>query len=509
MPFAFLLMACTPGATFFLDQSSGSPVGDGLTRAAAFDEASRAVRALAPGDTLRVVNSLANPTYDPTYTFRGDPEDAYIWKTREHTLHLAGVKGTAAAPITITGCSGTILRGDASSVVRVSDCAHLRLVNLTIEGEVERIPLSTAQALQFLYIDQFGRVQRRVPAGLTNEEIAALKLPLIGEVQRPSYTNTRGVYVSGSHHVTIEGCAIRWMPAHGILIADTRYVDVVRNEVSGCTRKSYAGVDAIVLTKIRDSRPRDGAVYRARVVGNLVHGNYNEIYSWVGTKPFVTPRIDEGKGIALHRNTGFPHGGRMLVASNIGFRNGYSAILLHDTDNADVFSNTAYLSSHTKSVTYMNSTDQPGLNIGISAHNTIGCRIVNNIAVVDGTLSSGFAFAVSRPTEMLFDSNLQFAIGGRTRVDKDLAGIASNTLTADPLLGGGGSTRPNLELQAIGHVPLDSPAAGRANGGFAPCQDYYGQQRVDTLGAVEATDEAAPGDGVLPISGLDCLLRKM
>ena len=191
---ASLYVRCVQGATYYLDQRSGNDDNDGLSTSAAFAGVKAATKILKPGDELRIVGALSNPSYDPTYTFRGDVSDAHLWHG-ENTLRISDLHGTADAWINITSHDPktTVLRGDGGNIIRVQKSSYIRFTRLNVHGEVDRIPTATAKALQFVYKDDAGAVQYRVDTSLTDEQIGELQLPKIGgNVPRASYTDTRG-----------------------------------------------------------------------------------------------------------------------------------------------------------------------------------------------------------------------------------------------------------------------------------------------------------------------------
>ena len=206
---------CVESATYYLDQRSGNDNFDGLSTSFAKASAKAATDILQPGDELRIVGELVNPSYDPSYVFQGDVSDAQLWHG-ESTLKINEMHGTADAWITITSHdpNTTVLRGDGGNIIRVHESSYIRLQNLNVDGEVKRIPTATAKALQFVYKDKSGAVQYRVDPSLTVDEINSLKLKLLGgNVPRVSYTDTRGVYVSNSHHVEL---SVRWKKQGGM-----------------------------------------------------------------------------------------------------------------------------------------------------------------------------------------------------------------------------------------------------------------------------------------------------
>ena len=227
---------------------------------------------------------------------------------------------------------------------------------------------------------------------------------------------------------------------------------------------------------------------------NVVHHNYNEIYSWVGTKDLITPHIDEGKGISLQRNEEFTNGGRILVANNVAYWNGYSGVHSNDGYNIDFIHNTAYMNSYTNSVTYKDG-EKSGNNVGISFSNCENCSIINNIAVIDTSFANlesdgwvGYPIGVSDLVgDTIISSNIVYGMGnGSLEFDGDLDGIETNKIVKDPMFKEElNSFDFELNNANAFEIENDSPAVGNAYRGFVPCEDYFANTRENnTIGAI-------------------------
>ncbi len=465
-------------STYYVHQSSGDDSNDGRTPATAWSSVEYgAERYLSAGDTLYIIGEYHNESYDSFYRFGGDIRDPQIWKD-EQTIRLNNLHGSPDKYITVKGYqSSALLKGDGRNILRITNCSYLILEGLEVEGEVERIPISTAKALQFLYKDRKGKVHYRVPPGTSDEEVGKLTLPTLKMIRRPSYTDTRGVYCSNVSHIKIRGNHIHHMPGGGLRVADCAYVDIVGNEVNDCSRRSYSGTHGLVVTKARSTDALDN--YKISILRNKVHHNYNEVYSWAPSKTFITPKIDEGKGISLQRNAedNWLHG-RFLVANNLCFWNGYSGIHTNEGKRMDFINNTCYLNSYTNTITNKGK-EQSGNNIGISAQRSDDIRIINNIVFIDNAWG-GFPISVSNDFQKLeVNDNLVFGINGPTALDPDISGIAEQTKSADPLFVDADKYDFNL-LEA-------SPGVDAALRKEAPKVDFLGRTRgaAPDLGALE------------------------
>lgn len=493
-------------------KTDAPPGGAGDSASSPFNDASVAIKSLGPGDTLYLMGTITNPSYDPTFkdTWRRGVNNEHLWLS-ENTLNLRYVKGTANARIKIMPAPGmehsTVLRGDGQNIVRLHGCEYIDVLGLNVYGEVENISIDTAKKLQFAYRDlrptedptvTLFRVDKSYKkytdlenVNMTEEELAGLKdlEPVFksGEVQRPSYTDTRGIYISKSYEITVQNCEVHHMPGGGIRISDSEYVDIIENNVHDVSRKSYSGTHGIVATNTLDERGgvRTGqAKYRTRILGNTVHHNYNEIYSWAPTKDEIHPKIDEGKGISLQRNQKWKYGGRILVANNVAYYNGYSGIHSNDGDNIDFFSNTAYMNSYTSTITY--GYHVGANNIGISISDGDDCKIGNNIAVVDSDVG-GFAISVVGATNADIHTNIVWGVGEASlRFDVDVEAIERNPIHADPNFENPPSSLYAMEFS---FAPLSSsPAIGAGKPRYATDDDYLGHIRDasnPTIGAIE------------------------
>lgn len=466
--------------TYYADQAIGSNSNNGLSPTTAFATVEYAVaNALLPGDTLLLMGEFANPSFDPNYQFSGNINDPHIWN-QENSVRVNNLHGTPSAWITFKPYNAnTRLRGDGANILRITNASYLRFEGLEVEGMVDSIPLQTALALQFLYrVGTDTVTQYRVPPGTPDSVVGTLTLPALGSnIPRPSYTDTRGIYASNVHHLALVGNHVHHTPGNGLRVAICDYVWIEGNEVDNTSRKSYSGTHGLVVASAASiDSVEDPKIFIQR---NLVHHNYNEVYSWAPTKTFITPRIDEGKGISLQRNdslSGWLHG-RFLVENNICYWNGYSGVHANDGLRMDFVHNTSYMNCYTNVVTYANGV-QSGNQIGISAQDCNDIRIVHNVVQTDASWN-GFAISVSAMPNLVVSDNLLFGVNGTLAQDADVVAVEVNTQIADPQW----IDPANFDF----HLQAGSPAVNAGNGGFAPLVDYYGTFRdslVD-LGAVE------------------------
>ncbi len=486
--------------TYFIDQANGLDSQNGLSVSTAlqsFDEAKTRVSA---GDTIAIVGTYHNPSYDANYTYNA-PNDAHLWHA-ENTLQINGLNGNSNEYITIKAYDqNTKILGDGANIIRIQNCSYLRIEGLNIEGEVERIPLSTALALQFVYIvddnnligtsthpdindihyrneDETNDNDNVVEETDTFSDISNLP------VKRPSYIDTRGLYASNCEHLRLINNTTHHTPGGGLRVSDSKYVDILENEIYRCSARSYSGTHALVVTKTKPIGNNGNSITIER---NLVHHNYNEMFSWSPKKTIITPRIDEGKGISLQRNNenDWINGqGRILVANNICYWNGFSGVHSNDGYRIDFVNNTCFMNSYTNTVTYANGTQQ-GQNIGISTQRGNDIRMINNVSVVDAGWG-GFALSASNSFNLEVGNNLIYGVNGNLAHDSDINGI--NTLEQNPLFVNAPTAYHDETYVYDFHIQSNSPAVDQGyTATYVPTDDYFNNTR-DTnpdIGAIE------------------------
>ena len=492
--------------SYFVDQQTGDDANNGLTLSTSVESIDAALNLISAGDTVFIVGEYKNPSYNASFIY-GNDNEPHLWHA-ENSISINNLNGNASAYITIKAFdSNTILKGDGANIFRVQNSSYLRIEGFEVEGEVQNIPLTTANALQFVYID--GNTVSNIFAPLVSDihyrdqdcvSSCTVGAVVDGEVysslssldvKRPSYIDTRGMYLSNVHHIEIINNTIHDMPGGGLRVSDCEDIDIVENEIYACSRKSYSGTHALVVTKATSTRTTDD--YRINILRNRIHHNYNEQYSWAPTKTVITPHIDEGKGISLQRNqttyntdnsinVNWEHG-RILVANNLCYYNGFSGVHSNDGNRIDMINNTCYFNSYTKSITEGISSNNGG-NIGISAQGGSDIRILNNISIIDSVLSkSAISSNVSAMDGLVVSDNIIYgtSIGGLMGPISENGNVASvqvNMQMIDPLFVD--PVNFDFTLQEM------SPAVSAANA-EAPADDFYGVLRdvAPDLGAIE------------------------
>lgn len=501
--------------TYFVDQQNGKNSNNGTTLSTAFNSIDKAIGNVKPGDIIEIVGTYKNPSYNSNYSYNSE-SDSHLWHS-ENTIRINNLNGSANNFITLKAHnSNTVLKGDGANIFRITNSTYLKIEDFNIEGEVENIPLSTANKLQFVYIID----DHNLAGSTTNPKASDIRFRNEDEtndsdnfveetdtytdisnkkVIRPSYIDTRGLYISNSSNIIIHNNTIHHTPGGGLRVSDGKHITITENEIYRCSVKSYSGTHALVVTK---TQPIASSNYSVEILRNKIHHNYNEQYSWSPSKTIITPRIDEGKGISLQRNnlSDWINGkGRILVANNLCYWNGFSGVHTNDGYRIDFINNTCYLNSYTNSITYSEQT-QKGQNIGISAQSSNDIKMINNISVID-TDWGGFALSAGGTSNLEVNNNIIFGYNGTVSEDSDVKNVDVNTLKTNPMF----VNTPDhlLESQYDFNLKNNSPAIGIALTSFTPSDDFFGNIRDSSpdLGAIEySSNLSAEGITVQNIS---------
>ena len=561
--------------SYYVSQIAGSDTHGGTAPSTPKQTMGAATALLQPGDTLFVMGEWTNASFNENYSFSA-LTDAHLWHS-ENTIRIANLHGTAAGGyITLKAYDATTkLRGDGANIFRIQNCSYLRIEGFEIEGQVNSIPLTTANAMQFAYVNASthtvhaggivpnqltaGQIRHRLnddgciaqydPADPTYLEQYTGCLNIKNDnTIRPSYVDTRGLYLSGVAYVEVLDNEIHHLPGGGLRVSEAHAVNIIGNDIHNNSRKSYSGTHGLVVTKALSSPPSFSPAppasvptlndtYLIRIERNRVHFNYNEQYSWAPSKTIVTPHLDEGKGISLQRNDHANSGdwltGRILVANNLAYYNGFSGIHSNDGERIDFVNNTAFLNSYTRSfwepceAGLPNGTSNNGGNIGISVQGGGDNGIYNNISIIDPDLNKS-AIATNlnntsgNPTNITVENNLIYGIfedGALCpltnndpttciKSDADIDAVVVNEMEMDPQFVNAGNVSIHNDCHPSGLVfdfslLAGSPAIGAANAARAPAVDFFGNPRSDGAPDVGAVEFSA----VLPVVWLDFTAR--
>jgi parallel beta-helix repeat protein len=453
-------------ATDYYVSNSGLNSNDGLSVATPFNTVTYASTIANHGDTIFVMPGVYKNTTYGTWD---------IWKT-EQAVRINNKNSTSGSYLVIKPqIAGTVkFKSDGNFIIQIRNSSYIRIEGFEIEGELDNVSLNTALQYQFTYKDANGDIQERVPAGTPSSTIATMTFPILTGTTRPSIFNSDALIAQNSHHIDILNNTIRKSTSAGIRIASCDYVNVINNIISDCNHRTSVGTPALVLSLINSIDNNDNT--KIVIARNKVYDNFNLVFSWNALKNFITPEIDEGKGISLEhcitRTSPEPswNHGRVLIENNICYGNGFSGINTNEAERVDVINNTCY----------QNIASGRGGNTGISINDTYDANVINNISYSINTFG-GYALAIRNSSLLNFSNNL---VNGT--IDADVIAIDEGTIFADPLF------VDTNEFKLIS----SSKAIDASINVVAPTIDYYGNLRDSNKdrGAVEFIDPLSTND---------------
>lgn len=432
---------------------------NGLSIAAPFKTITYAVTVANHGDTINVVAGTYQNTSYGTWN---------VWKT-EQTVKINNKTSGSGNYLVIRPYNNAAvkIKGDGDYIFQIRNSSFIHVEGFEIEGEVNIIPIDTALKYQFVYrqclnsnctsyFDTF-----RVAYGTPPAIIDTMTFLPLSNILNPTTINNIGLLVQNSHHINIIKNNIHHNTGTGLRVFQSDYINVFENEIHNNSRRSSVGNHGLVFHSSTSIDTISG--YKIVISRNHVHDNFNEVFSWSPLKTFITPHIDEGKGISMQKNTvanGWVNG-KMKIENNISHHNGFSGIHINEGIRIDVINNTVY----NNSVSY----DGSGNNFGISVQLGQDIGFYNNISVAN---TAGNAMSASNTTNLNVSNNL---IQGN--IDSDVDAVDVNTKFVSPLF----IDTIQFKLQPT------SEAINTSLNIYAPQIDYLGQVR-DTnpdRGAVE------------------------
>jgi parallel beta-helix repeat protein len=458
------------GTNYYVS-TTGSNSNNGLTTTTAFKTITYASTIASHGDTIQVLNGTYTNTSYGTWN---------IWKVQQ-TVKINNKNSASGNYLVIKPYQNAAvkIKGDGDYIFQIRNSSYIQVEGFEIEGEVNNIPLDSAIKYQFVYHDNvLNKDTFRVAFGTPAAVVATMTFPVLANIINPTTINNIGLLVQNSNHVNIIENIIHHNTGTGLRVFQSDYINVIGNDIHNNSRRSSVGNHGLVFHSSTSIDNNDG--YKIFISRNTVHDNYNEVYSWSSLKTFITPYIDEGKGISMQKNTlanGWVHG-KIKIENNIAHHNGFSGIHINQGVRMDIINNTAYNNSF--------SFDGNGNNLGISVQDGDSIGIYNNISVAN---TSGFAISAGTSTNLMVANNLVTGV-----IDSDIDAIDVATIFANPLF----VDTLQFKLQA------SSQAINNGLFSAAPTTDYYSVVRDATpdIGAAEYNTL------VLPISLLNFYLSK-
>ena len=520
--------------TFFINKETGSNTNDGRSLESPFQSTAAVLRKingdtfLQPGDTVYFVGDYAADDYNPDFRYDNNPMDPYLWRSSSAGVKINDLHGTLADPITFKAWDDTTtVHTDDYAGFIIQNSSHIRIIGFEVKGTVEHISGEVASALQFLYrvnttnegysranYDHFASTDGtydyfyRVPYGSTAEYVedhysTPGSLSTLTNSIRPIYSRSQGILVRQSKFIDVLDNHVHHIQGTAIKSIRSEYVNIIGNEVHDATRTSSLGTMGIEPWETTHDIPVESDqsnLYKIIVANNTVHHVFNEVFSWVPSKTFITPHLDEGKGISPEwqdNDTWLAEDatGRILIANNVTYLNALSGVNSHATDRVDIIHNTSVLNSLYGTIWELDT----GLNIGITHEpdnngtTDLGrdVRMANNVSVADGSLG-GYALRVNAGSGRVTDA-VEFSGGGNlvwnfqgTSVRKDPLDVAAGLFVTDaePLF----RVTKTGTYQPTDSSPLRNQGIALQTGWNLPSvgiSDAFGQTRqISGIGAV-------------------------
>ncbi len=416
-------IAPSPAVTYYVS-GAGSDSADGLSIATAFLTLQHAADLTQPGDTVYVMDgTYTNSCPDCPVVAINNPGAPNNWITYEAYPGQTPV-------LSFNGWEGFLFPATA---------AYIEVNGFTIIGNNANVTL--AQAL----------------AQSTTNPDPAFNGNCIATDGRAGTPTAR------PNHIKILNNIISECGGGGVGTAWSDYIIISGNTIYNSAWYSIYGGSAISTWQNWDSN--GSTDYKMFITGNLLFGN-SELVPVFDNNP---PEITDGEAIIIDstRNSVYnstndplpPYGGRTLIANNVIYNNGSSAVEVFESDHVDVVNNSSY-----QNVTNPPLSGRGELDLNqtsdVNAINNIfySARGQNPVAVVPGTTSS-----------IVLDYNLYFNGTNTGDVPNGAHDLTGNPLYVDPA-----DSNPAKVLLTVSPT---SPALGSGTSDLAPSTDFAGNPR--------------------------------
>lgn len=249
-----------------------------------------------------------------------------------------------------------------------------------------------------------------------------------------------GVLIRNAHRVRLAHNTISGMAVGGITSVESSNLEILYNKIHD---NSFWGAEqgsGISFWRSLDAGlGPDADGYHDRIVGNVIYGNENKVFSrWHEDEDVIT----DGNGIILDTSDEMGYTGRTLVANNVVFDNGGRAILVLGASRVDVIFNTTYHNGRTGSLL--------GGPVEIATSKADDVRVFNNLA-----------WSRSGVPAVLVDESTNVVMGGNVFITDEHSGDSTSldlVTSADPQL-----TAPGLDPISANFRPTSgSLALGQA-----------------------------------------------
>jgi hypothetical protein len=410
-----------PSVTYYVS-GAGSDSANGLSTTTAFLTLQHAEGVTQPGDTVYVMNG--------TYT-NSCPSCA--------VLDIA-IPGTPSNWITYEAYPGqtpTLSFNGWEGIFFEPTAAYVEVNGFTIIGNNAHVTLSQAQAQS------------------TSNPDPAFNGNCISADGRNGSATVR------PNHLRILNNVISECGGAGVGTAWSDYVTISGNTIYNSAWYSIYGASGISNWENWNSDSSTG--YKMFITGNRLFNNAQ----LVPTYPEGV--ILDGEAIIIDstRNSAYnsasdplpPYIGRTLIANNVIYANGSSAIEVFQSDHVDVVNNSSY-----QDVINPPLTGRGEMNL----NQTSDVNVINNI-FYSAAGQNPISVVPATTSAILLNYNLYYD-------GKNLGDVPNgpNDLTADPLFVDPADTNPlNVQLK----VSPSSPAVGSGTSSLAPSTDFAGNPR--------------------------------
>ena len=416
----------TPPAVAYYVSGTGSDSANGLTPATAFLTLQHAAGLTQPGDTVYAMNgTYTNACSSCIVLDISTPGTAGNW------INYQAYPGQTPV-ISFNGWEGIFFEPTA---------AYVEVNGFTIIGNNANVSLAEAQAQS------------------TTNPNPAFNGNCISADGRSGTVTIR------PNHIRILNNTISECGGGGVATAMSDYVTISGNTIYNASWYSIYGTSPISTWE--DWNSDTSTAYKMIVTGNRIFGN-QEFIPWE-----TAGAITDGEGIIVDstRNSAYqptiplaPYTGRTLIANNVIYTNGSSAIEVFESDHVDVVNNSSYQDIVTPVLTGRGE---------MSLNQTSDVNVINNIF---SSAAGQNPVAVDKGTTSAIVLNYNLYFGGTNTGDVP---NGANDLVGNPLYVDPADANP---LNVLLSVSPSSPAVGTGTSYLAPTTDFAGNPRPGSKG---------------------------
>jgi hypothetical protein len=441
---------------WYVDAVNGSNYGDGTSRATAFITLAQAEAVALPGDTVLVETGTYTNATGPALDIKtpGSASGGYI------TFEAA----PGATPVIQVGPYAY------GAVQFEQTAAYIIFKGFTVLGNNKSLTLSGAQ----------GAIQNAAA-----QQNIIYNGNCIGIQGNTSYTALGSV---NPNHIQILNNTVAYCGGGGIGGEGADYVTISGNTIYDSAWYTVYGSSAISLLGSYDTNLGDTTTkYKMQITNNVIYGN-EEFIPWD-----QAGKITDGEAIILDSNnnsayTGAglnypPYTGRFLIANNVIYNDGSSAIEVFESSHADIVNNS----------TFNDDLDQASQNGRgeIELSNLSDVNIYNNIFYASAGSAALYLYTPCTPLPCTSDYNIYYASlpnqwgGSGSNGSHDLNVNPMYTSTPTPTISGVNTPLPSDQLSAPAvnlNLLAGSPAIGKGTSNLAPPTDILGNPRPSANG---------------------------